>query len=240
MSTAHFHSGHPAQTPSLPGFQDRVQDAQATFRVLLEALAHPGSDRPIPVHLASPAGLNLACAAACLTLLDLDTPVWIQPTLSSEVKTWLLFHTGCQFTEDPQAAAFALINDPQIMPALNTFQVGTAEAPEISTTLLIQVDNFHAGKSVSLTGPGIQHTQHLTVPGLPASFWTERLANIDLYPLGVDVFLFAEDRVVGLPRTTVSQQSTSVNPVNHGAYVEPIDLLISSGEIPDRLTLYGP
>ena len=97
---------------NLPGFNDLVHDSQNTFRVLLNALSRPGTINEITVELTSPAGLNIACAAACLTLFDLETFVWLQPGLNNEeVKNWLLFHTGSRFTDDTKQADFAIIWD---------------------------------------------------------------------------------------------------------------------------------
>lgn len=190
------------QVPQLPGFKDPVHDAQTTFRNLLEALANPGSQRQIASLAEAPGALSPACASACLTLLDLETQVWLQPTLEEEVKNWLRFHTGCRFTIEPQTADFAIINNCLSMPSLSVFNQGTDEEPEASTTLLVQVENFESGHSVKLTGPGIKSEQVLTVQGLSSCFWEDLTNNVHKYPLGVDIFLFTRDTVIGLPRTT--------------------------------------
>ena len=96
-------------TTQLPGFKDPVHEAQQTFRALLDALARPGMAQTTAA-VTPPAGLTSGCAAACLTLLDLETVVWLQPEISAPAKSWLLFHTGCRFTEQPQSADFALIS----------------------------------------------------------------------------------------------------------------------------------
>lgn len=190
------------QVPQLPGFKDFVHDAQTTFRSLLEALANPGRQCQITSLVKVPVGLNPACAAACLTLLDLETQIWLQPPLEEDVENWLLFHTGCQFTDLPQTADFAIISNCQSMPSLSAFKQGTDEEPEASTTLLVQVENFESGHSVTLTGPGIKETRSLTVKGLSSTFWEDFTNNVRTYPLGVDIFLFTTNAVVGLPRTT--------------------------------------
>jgi alpha-D-ribose 1-methylphosphonate 5-triphosphate synthase subunit PhnH len=190
------------QVPQLPGFKNPVDDAQTTFRALLEALANPGSQRQITSRVEAPAGLNPACAAACLTLLDLETQVWLQDGFEEEVKTWLLFHTGCQFTDSAQTANFAMIRNCLFMPCLSAFNQGTDEEPEASTTLLVVVENFEAGESLRLTGPGINDMRSLAVSGLSSALWKDLTANVCNYPKGIDIFLFAKDTVVGLPRTT--------------------------------------
>ena len=72
----------------LPGFADPVHDSQQTFRALLDALAQPGLYQTT-VAVAPPAGLTPSCAAAALTLLDLETTVWLQPGLPQAVPDWL-------------------------------------------------------------------------------------------------------------------------------------------------------
>jgi len=188
---------------SLPGFQDIVHEAQTTFRTLLEALAHPGRACTIPISITPPEGMSPACAAACLTLLDLEAQVWLQPGL--EMEPWLRFHTGCRFTIDPQQAMFAVIWDVNGLPNLQAFNSGTAEYPEASTTLLIQVESLIDGEPVVLQGPGILGECEIA-PQLPPHFWQQWISNHQAYPLGVDVFLFDHTQVMGLPRTTQIQR----------------------------------
>jgi alpha-D-ribose 1-methylphosphonate 5-triphosphate synthase subunit PhnH len=188
---------------SLPGFQDAVHEAQITFRTLLEALAQPGRACTIPTSLTPPKGMSSACAAACLTLLDLETQVWLQAGL--EMESWLRFHTGCRFTTDPLQANFAVIWDVGELPNLQAFHPGTAEYPEASTTLLIQVERLVEGEAVVLQGSGILGERAIA-PQLPAHFWQQWISNHQTYPLGVDVFLFDQTQVMGLPRTTQIQR----------------------------------
>src|SRR4028119_108129 len=96
------------------------------------------------------------------------------------------------------------------IPSLSAFNQGTDEEPEASTTLLVQVKNFESGKPVNLSGPGIERTRSLTVNGLTSAFWEGLTNNIHNYPLGVDIFLFTTDTVVGLPRTTRANRDESV------------------------------
>ena len=70
----------------LPGFEDLTHDSQSTFKVLLNALSRPGTINKITAQLTPPSQLNIACAAASLTLLDIETLVWLQPGLNEKVK----------------------------------------------------------------------------------------------------------------------------------------------------------
>jgi alpha-D-ribose 1-methylphosphonate 5-triphosphate synthase subunit PhnH len=193
----------------LPSFQDPVQDAQQTFRALLDALARPGIPQSTAT-ITAPAGLTTSCAAACLTLLDLETSVWLQPGTPEAAKSWLLFHTGCRFNDQPQTADFALIGDIETMPRLDQFSWGVADYPEASTSLLIQLPSLQGQHPVRLKGPGILGA--ITLQScLNGDFWHQWQDMTDQYPLGLDAWCFAGNQVVGLPRTAriVSDQGKS-------------------------------
>lgn len=186
-------------TTQLPGFKDPVHDAQQTFRSLLDALARPGIQQTT-ASLTPLEGLNPGCAAACLTLLDLETTVWLQPGISESVRSWLLFHTGCRLAAQPQTADFAVVDRIETMPRLEEFNWGAAAYPEASTSLLIQLPALQGTESATLQGPGILDTITLQTP-LPADFWQQWQAMTTNYPLGLDVWCFADRQVLGLPRT---------------------------------------
>ncbi|MEM9569299.1 MAG: phosphonate C-P lyase system protein PhnH [Cyanobacteria bacterium P01_E01_bin.34] len=185
-----------------PGFSNITFDAQQTFRGLLHALSHPGSVTKLGVQLGHPGELHPACAAACLTLLDIDTQVWVQPDFSSEVTDWLVFHTGCRFVDRSREADFALVKQGQLLPSLTQFNWGTPEIPERSTTVLVQTNGFGANRSVDIQGPGIQTQQDIALGELPACFWSEWQENSLSYPLGIDMLWFCDRHVIGLPRTS--------------------------------------
>jgi len=188
----------------LPGFEDSIHDSQQTFRALLDANARPGRPYPITASMTVPSGLTPACAAACLTLLDLDVKVWLESSFAPQIKAWLLFHTGCRFTQQPGEADFALIQDLAALSELSSFNWGTAEQPEASTTLLVQVESLEGGQPMVLTGPGILDKRKI-LPKLPRHFWDFWEKNHLAYPQGLDVFLFTENAVMGLPRTAKSE-----------------------------------
>lgn len=183
----------------LPGFPDPVHDSRKTFRALMDALARPGSQQTVPA-LDVPPGLVSGCGAAALTLLDLETTVWLQPGFSREVHHWLLFHTGCQFTDIPQTADFALIWDVATLPMLDSFDWGSPNFPETSTSLLLQFPSLSGGAPVTLRGPGIDGEITVQLP-ISANFWQQWQAMTMSFPLGIDLWCFDSQWVVGLPRT---------------------------------------
>ncbi|MEM6254902.1 MAG: phosphonate C-P lyase system protein PhnH [Cyanobacteria bacterium P01_D01_bin.156] len=185
----------------LTGFTDAVHDAQQTFRALLDALARPGIPQTTTVSPTVPDGLMSSCAAACLTLLDLETLVWLQPGLSDDIRSWLGFHTGCRFTSNPDAANFALIWDIVNAPDLQDFSWGSAEYPEASTSLLVQLPRLTGGATVQLQGPGILQNIDVNLP-VGARFWQQWEAMTHDYPLGLDCWCFAQGQLIGIPRTS--------------------------------------
>ncbi|MGD1921712.1 MAG: phosphonate C-P lyase system protein PhnH [Pleurocapsa sp.] len=175
----------------LSGFHDLIHNSQSTFKTLLKALSRPGSVNEITAQLPPPSGLNVACAAACLTLFDLETTIWLQPDLSEEIKNWLLFHTGCRFAENTSQADFAVVWNPDNMPDLSQFKQGTPVYPEDPTTLLIMVGrqemDMPCDNYPTLSGAGINGQITMGI-NLPDSFWQQWQQNHDSYTLGIDIY----------------------------------------------------
>jgi alpha-D-ribose 1-methylphosphonate 5-triphosphate synthase subunit PhnH len=182
---------------TLPGFADPVGQAQAAFRAVLDAMARPGTLQSAGEGLTPPAPLDLATAAVLLTLVDHDTPFWLDP-VTERARDWLAFHCGAGFTDAPADAAFALA---LALPDLALLSPGTHEQPETAATLIVQVGSLTLGTRYRLRGPGLRTTNTLTVSGLPTDFveiWQRNRAG---FPLGVDVVLCAGTTIAALPRS---------------------------------------
>jgi alpha-D-ribose 1-methylphosphonate 5-triphosphate synthase subunit PhnH len=187
----------------LPGFVDPPRDSQAVFRRILEAMAQPGHVLAIPCSLDAPPPLDVATAAACLALLDYETPVWLQPHPGMQrAEAYLRFHCGCPVVTAPEDAHFAVVVDARTAPALTEFAQGTPEEPHKSATVLLQLGDLVTGPAKTLRGPGIADTATLSPLGLPAAFWQQWRANHAAFPLGVDLILTSCERLAALPRTT--------------------------------------
>jgi alpha-D-ribose 1-methylphosphonate 5-triphosphate synthase subunit PhnH len=183
-------------------FADPVHASQHTFRAVMDALARPGTIISFAASIAAPFPLYPAAAAVALTLLDYETPVWLDHALSAkrDIADWIRFHTGAPVTSDPRAAAFAFVADGARAPDLDVFSLGTSEYPDRSTTLVLQVKQF-SGESLTLAGPGIAGTQSISAGPLPNDFRARLAANRALFPRGVDVILATYDAIAALPRS---------------------------------------
>jgi alpha-D-ribose 1-methylphosphonate 5-triphosphate synthase subunit PhnH len=184
------------------GFAEPVLAAQSTFRVVMDAMARPGTVRRL-AGIAAPAPLSPTAAAIALTLLDYETPFWLDAPLAAapEVARWMSFHTGAPLTRDPAAAAFAFLADSAASPPFASFAPGSPEYPDRSTTLVLQVERLREGEGLILRGPGIAGSRRLAASPLPADFLDRLADNRAQFPRGVDVLLAAADAVAALPRS---------------------------------------
>ena len=135
-------------------FADPVFESQATFRSVLRAMASPGQIVDAGEALAPPAPLGRAAAAALLTLADFETPLWIAPSFAgSGVEAYLKFHTGAALAASPENAAFALADAAADAVEFKRFSQGTAEYPDRSTTLILQVHGARSGRGAAARRP---------------------------------------------------------------------------------------
>jgi len=193
-----------------PGFADATRESQAAFRAVLDALAHPTKTYEIAGPQQAPAGLGGGLGAVALTVLDEDATVWLGGALSGDAEAiaWLGFHTGARVTEDQASADFAFVT-PAALPALDSFGLGTDEAPHLSTTIVLDVrgvecDSPREVHHFTATGPGINVEAELDAPWADSvtDFLAQWRANARLFPRGVDLLIVDEDSVEALPRTT--------------------------------------
>jgi alpha-D-ribose 1-methylphosphonate 5-triphosphate synthase subunit PhnH len=185
------------------GFADGVVSAHSTFRSVMDAMARPGSVQKIVAAVGTPWPLMPGTAAIALTLFDHDTPIWLDQRMSEtpEVANWLKFHSGAPVVTDPSICGFAVVVDGGALPDLERFSFGTAEYPDRSTTLILQVESLTHGCEYELRGPGINGAVVLRAKIEPRNLFERLAVNAALFPRGIDVVLVADDAIVAIPRT---------------------------------------
>jgi len=181
---------------------------QAVFRALMDALARPGTVKPLVPAAAAPSPLTAAAAAVALAMLDYETPVWLDAALAqdTQVADWIRLQTGARITTEPAEAAFAFFADPEHARAFDAFAQGTPEYPDRSATLVLQVEDFGSGDGLVLSGPGIADARNFSARPLPSDFQARIAANRTLFPRGVDVVLVSPAAVAALPRSVATQR----------------------------------
>jgi alpha-D-ribose 1-methylphosphonate 5-triphosphate synthase subunit PhnH len=180
-------------------FADPAHETQAVFRLAMQAFSRPGQLLRLEVALDSFGQWDPGTIALLLTLCDFETNVLLEPN-NGELAAFLKLHTGAQIVNDRHAADFVAVTRPEPEYGFEDLRIGTDETPHLSATLLLQVKSFHDGTPVKLSGPGIKESITLFVDGLSSRFFEHR--NSFRFPRGVDVFLIADQQLVGLPRTT--------------------------------------
>lgn len=183
-----------------PGFADPVRDSQTVFRAILNAMALPGRIHAVTGPASPPPPLDRATAAVLLTLVDSETPLWMDEQ-SRASREWVAFHCGTSLV----AAAEARFAVALKTPALGGFSAGADEDPEASATLILQIASLGQGRPFRLTGPGLPAPTVLALSGLNERFITEWKTNRCLFPRGLDLILCAGDRLAALPRTTQTE-----------------------------------
>jgi alpha-D-ribose 1-methylphosphonate 5-triphosphate synthase subunit PhnH len=184
-------------------FPHSVLSAQSTFRAILDATARPGSVQSFSGVAEAPSPLSPGAAAIALALCDHDTPVWIDSKLSASapVREWLRFYCGCPIAQNPREAAFAFAADPGALPPFEAFNLGTADYPDRSTTVVLQMQSFDIGPRLTLTGPGIRDRATFRADPLPADIAARLRSNRELFPRGIDLMLVTHQAVAALPRS---------------------------------------
>jgi alpha-D-ribose 1-methylphosphonate 5-triphosphate synthase subunit PhnH len=159
----------------------------ATFRAVMDAMARPGLVKPLTaVPPDAPAPLNAGAAALALCLIDFETPVWLdEAARAGAAPSWLRFETGARIVDDPKAAAFAFVSDARQSPDFMSFALGSADYPDRSATLILQVERFEGDDARRLAGPGIVGTRLFSASSLPD-----------------DLIFVSSSAVAALPRST--------------------------------------
>jgi alpha-D-ribose 1-methylphosphonate 5-triphosphate synthase subunit PhnH len=159
----------------------------ATYEVLMWALARPGTIRTLP---------EPGMEAIAETLIDRECRVFSQnaallPAIAATGAT-----LGPAETADH---AFLSLDGAAGLSALSVVPAGSHAYTDEGATVFAAA-RLGEGRRLRLSGPGIETTVDVTVGGLPDEVWAIRAARC-VYPTGFELFLIDGDRVLGLPRS---------------------------------------
>lgn len=183
------------------GFDDSAYGSCQAFRAIFEAMEHPGKLVTIREYPDAPGVFHSATAAACLILLDDQTPVWTDSDGQSPAISWLLLGFGSSVVTEPSMAHFAIITKPAAMPPLENFRIGRYEYCEKATTIVVQVDDILLmdvdNRYFTITG---NRNIQLALKGVRKNFRHQWLQLFSRYPLGIDIFITCDDILIALPK----------------------------------------
>lgn len=187
----------------------RPDESQRTFRVLVDALSHPGRPFRLPETVVGRAPTALV---PLLAVADIEVTVAVVP----DVDGWadvLTVTTGAPVSETIEAEWVAFLRPPTPQ-QLHALDPGSAYAPERGTRIIVTVESLDvvdqardvepACVAVRLGGPGVPGTRILAVGGVDADVFASLGAINADFPAGIDTWLATVDgTIVGLPRSTV-------------------------------------
>jgi len=173
-----------------PEYTQEEARSRETFLAMMQGLSFPGRSFDLPM------GSENTFMAIGETLLDLETSYFTP----DEKLNGLLGQTGARALA-PERAAYHFYThiDENTLATIEKASVGTMPYPDEAATLIIAC-SLDEGDTLRLTGPGIKTETHIKT-NVGTAFWQLR-GRKSRYPLGWDVFLVDEARVIGLPRTT--------------------------------------
>ena len=185
---------------------DPIRDTQATFRVILDALAWPGSVHQLPVE-AMGAPVNPWAAAVLITMLDHETSLAWDGAAELEALAYFVQQRTAVAPASAATTDFILTDAAHLDPTLpERIRVGTLEYPDESATVVVLVESLESTNRViglALSGPGVPEGKYIRVGASITAFLMARNAVVAGYPQGFDLLLIdAEGRLMGLPRTT--------------------------------------
>ena len=174
------------QTMLLPTADDLRSNS--TFDTLMWALARPGLIQTLPF----PGFLPLA-----ESLLDSECSFFCpdEPLGNAIAKT------GAAAVSLMKAEyVFMTLDDARSISMLAGLLHGNLLYPDASATIFAPAV-IGSGTKLRLSGPGINGFLDLAVGGVDPTLWQVRTEVVD-YPLGWDIYLVQDDRLIGLPRST--------------------------------------
>ena len=189
-----------------------VRDTQVTFRVLLDAMARPGTVKQVPVA-ARDAPVNPWLAAVLVTLLDHEVSLAVEPFDGADALERFVRQRTATAPATADQADFVVASADRLDPDLPLrLRQGTLAYPNDSATLLVLVPTLDQAASpdaarlmLDLAGPGVPAGHRVRIGGLdPALF--EARDEVAEYPCGIDVILVdPAGRICAFPRTTAIQ-----------------------------------
>ncbi len=177
---------------------DRVFDAQAVFRLILDCMANPLRKKSISAYEEKLLGEYTGFLALAMVLLDNEVGFFADDSgsLSDEISSLTL-----SVRSSAEEADFIFVcKDSELRTAVETAKSGTPADPQKSATLLI-LDEGEESCELCFYGPGIDGRLRVRVSELVREALFLRDAQMYEYPQGIDmIFLTGEGDIFAIPR----------------------------------------
>lgn len=171
---------------------DEVFEAQEHFRLIMDAMAKPGSIKTLDSEIIVYEGFSKASALIGFALLDSNTGFY--QNYEENLDQYLILNTSSS-PKSPENADFLFLKEPNIeFQAIEEAAIGEPEYPEKGAFLIIEVSKisdeaFSKSLELILKGPGVKGSKSIHVGGLSKKVLEAIQEKNMEYPLGVDTIL---------------------------------------------------
>lgn len=183
-----------ATTLEIPAIY-RPNNQQRLFRLLLDAMAHPGS----VADLSAWTDKAPAYLAVLATLCDGEVTI-ADPDAMLQGADWRFLEAA---RADFAGARFIVARGDRSPAAGLAPTLGDLTAPETGATIILVIAELvRPGLGVQASGPGIKGTREISLGTLDQEWITRRANWVRFFPMGVDLLICDRARVLALPRST--------------------------------------
>jgi alpha-D-ribose 1-methylphosphonate 5-triphosphate synthase subunit PhnH len=196
---------------------NEVSDAQIHFRILLNAMAHPGTIYAFQkMELTPPNNINLASVCIGFALLNADVSFAVQNENEVEITQYIALNTGASIATLDQTD-YLFITGNAAPSCIESLKIGTLPYPENSATLIIDVNHLSSSPSentlaIELSGPGIENTTTLYINGLSSTLLKTIQDQNTEFPLGLDIMLTDQNNQLAcIPRSSKISFPSTLN-----------------------------
>jgi alpha-D-ribose 1-methylphosphonate 5-triphosphate synthase subunit PhnH len=191
---------------------DQVFDAQEHYRLLLDAMARPGTINVLPrMSLSAPPALTGAAALLGFGLLNADVSFYADGETADTVTRYLVVNTAAR-PESVDKADFVFAAGTASVALVTDMKRGMLPYPDEGATLILSVELLASEAdapgdkphlTLTLEGPGIRGKRSLFVQGLRSEIVAGlQQCNLE-FPLGIDVILTDPGhRIACIPRSS--------------------------------------
>jgi len=193
---------------------DKVFDAQEHFRVLLDAMAHPGKLFPFSeVEMVGIPGIPHGIFYIAFALLNADVHFTFLGPESENAKTYITQNTS-SLVSSLEMVDFVFFPGNLDGEFFRECKNGNLSYPEEGASLVAYVDTLSTQKldkslELSLKGPGVESINTVYIQGLDIKS-LEILKDINSeFPLGLDLYVVDQNStVMAIPRSNHLQFNT--------------------------------
>lgn len=187
---------------------DETFITQKTFRVLLQAMSHPG--RVYSLSLESRVWSQepelSGLISVLQTLLDHEVGFCVIGTGKEYLETTISELTRCP-VKDISDAHFIIVSDGESNGEILKVNRGTLEYPDTGATVIYVVESLNDrdnGKTIALLkGPGIRNDIASVIHGLGKNELSHIKEINSEFPLGIDcIFIDSANKIMCIPRST--------------------------------------